>query len=450
MKRFEVHWVDNEFSSLQQEVDFISSLGKIHVEPIDSIGDYLQNEFTSDLPDLLILDLEMTTKGDSKTKDEYWVFNLFKHDSIRCPCIIYTHNIHRLELKESYVTNNRYLLGCYQKGKETDVFLKAIENLLLFPKHTIVHLSDIHYDSKSPKKVTQLLDSFSSTLSKIDADSIMITGDLADKNLKEDYNQLSPILKRIFSSKFGGDYENNLFVIPGNHDFEWADYKTSKMASRPYLEYQNFISSLMPSQKTNVESTNIETCWSKSFNNLKVIGLNSSVEKSDKKGKGVLLEEHEELIEKEWLSVVKPKQEIRVLLIHHNIFLPLSRNSDEEQEQMENGGMLFQLLLMAKCDLVLSGHTHLPYLVNFGGASYTTGNSEYQKFRSFYNFASGTFGNYTSGYDKPNYFSTIELIPDMSSQIIEWKILFNTYQYESTLKRWEKSSNPKSLKLSSL
>jgi len=69
----------------------------------------------------------------------------------------------------------------------------------------IAHLSDLHFGRSDPRAVAAL----ESHLSKIDADLVVVTGDLTQSGRRAEYRQAAAFLQRLPGRRI---------VVPGNHD----------------------------------------------------------------------------------------------------------------------------------------------------------------------------------------------------------------------------------------
>src|SRR3989338_3780711 len=95
---------------------------------------------------------------------------------------------------------------------------------------TILHISDLHFGKTDPVVITKLLES----VVAVDADVVVVSGDLTQRAKEEQFKDVKTFLKAI---EAGGAH---VFVIPGNHDIRPV-YAPIKRALRPYDRYKEYI-----------------------------------------------------------------------------------------------------------------------------------------------------------------------------------------------------------------
>jgi Icc protein len=183
---------------------------------------------------------------------------------------------------------------------------------------TIVHLSDLHAGSHYfiPNLLSQTIDE----INRLNADALVLTGDLTDAGFRQEYKTAKTFLDMI-------NCENKV-IIPGNHD------------------------------SRNVGYIHFEELFGLRNNILKIpgvtiVGLDSSEPDLDN---GRIGRERYRWVE-EHFSVTEG---IKILALHHHL-LPVPGTGRERNVVYDAGDML-QVLVRAGVDLVLSGHKHVPYV----------------------------------------------------------------------------------------
>lgn len=439
--RYKILWIEDTFQSISAVHNDLVKRQDIQITLIRTIHDFATLLMTSDLKlfDLMILDYDIN--GD------FTITNPVFYNSIResgKPFIIYS--AFTLDVKKNHdLLNDSRLLNVFEKSSQEVEFIEFVTHLKDFCSLSICHVSDIHFDYNDSSDQKKRLEGFFNVIKKSKPDITCITGDFANHNLKKDYIELGVILKNGFLSIYGTDLNNKVFFIPGNHDVLWDDYKSGVLNNRCYNDYNSFVKSFYGYHPNNDLVRNIDTCWSRTLSpKLKIIGLNSSISLSEEpdlaeiensKGNGYFLNSHKDLIMQNWVET-KELGELRILLIHHNLFTPLSFSQYDEDSQIIKNGVMIKTILERKCDLVLSGHTHSPCIFEWNGASFNDALGEYNKYNKIINVSSGTFGGYGPHLRTNCYFNIIKVLPYRVENKILWNIEVASYVYDESNQSW--------------
>ncbi len=186
---------------------------------------------------------------------------------------------------------------------------------------TIAHISDLHI---SPIRKSWDEDVFSKgveTVNELSPDVVIVTGDLTDTGLVEEYRLVRDLLK---------DFESPVVPIPGNHDARNLGWKT----------FEDYIGERYRKDRISKD--------------LYVVGLDSSEPDVNYGQLG-----RERL---EWLETVVddiPDTACKCIAMHHHL-LPVP-GSGRERNILVDAGELLSLCIRHGVDIVLCGHRHVPF-----------------------------------------------------------------------------------------
>jgi len=443
---FKILWLDDQIDQLS---DSVQNVRDNLTEPV-IIFEAKNFEGAISMVDdfnnlsLMILDYSIS---DSNTIDKF----LKNIKEVNCPKVIFTNFPSEAEKNMKIDIYG----GIYKIISKKDIheLIEFLNSMLFYKGFTLVHMSDLHFDSKArtnnkADQLNRITKFFEQVLNS--SDYLAITGDIADKNNFYDYNEVLPILKKELINKFGKNYYDKTFIIPGNHDMHWDNYSSSILSENCYYNYTKFYIDLLGEKSKNdlidfPQNTlpiiqNINTCWKRKLrDNISIIGLNSSTNNIELKGKGVFSEKDHNIIESEWNKHKSPN-EIRILLTHHNVFVPPTYSKQQEKSQMIENGFLIKSILEHGCDLILSGHTHTPNIFAFEHSSFSDGQTIHKEFKKFINISCGTFGGIGSSL---NYASKIHFLPNKTFN--GWNIEIEPFQYNVNDSEWVTNNNNKKL-----
>ena len=324
---------------------------------------------------LVIVDLNFNNQ-------RYKVEPLFSRLSERrIPYIVLTNFIDKLSEIMCKIEINNLLVGKFKK--DTDGCCQFLDTVVLFFKSVpvrILHISDLHFDSTLTEAANIeerniLFDSLVDTIKKENErqnfDSVVICGDISMHAPDSDLVEVRSLIKRI--NKESVNSYKRLSIIPGNHDIQWTNFDKKKLSTRPlqaYLEFYhaiyghklNILNELSAWDRTqdlfNPSSVCDELSWFRPLpsSGLSMIGLATPSLTSKKQGNGCFSREHEKFIKSHWAD--KTNLEVRIVLMHHNLYASLSYNRNSETRVLENSGDAMYTLMSTGCTCVLSGHTH--------------------------------------------------------------------------------------------
>jgi 3',5'-cyclic AMP phosphodiesterase CpdA len=182
---------------------------------------------------------------------------------------------------------------------------------------TIAHISDPHVGS--PYFVPNLMNRVIAELNELRPDAVICSGDLTTEGYRQEYKSWLAYAERI---------ESPIYTIPGNHDSRNVGY----------LHFEDLIG---PRQ------------WSVDIGGMRVIGVDSG---EPDLNEGMVGRNKYDWIREEFAQPA----DLRVFVLHHHL-IPIPGTGRERSTVMDAGDLL-EVLVHAGCDLVLSGHKHVPYV----------------------------------------------------------------------------------------
>lgn len=253
----------------------------------------------------------------------------------------------------------------------------------------IIIISDLHVGDAAVSKEfavgttpnsvkNRLLEEFRELVQqqKLDADYLVIAGDITNRATKEEFELAERRLLEI-SSIIGVD-QSKIFFVPGNHDGNWEEEERSMAADeniditieRKYkdIRHNNFFKQCVERADSGDFYTEpYFTCWSDDY--LNVIGLNSSVFDHYYK------KPHHGIIRKQDLAKLDAKlgelkisscEKLNVLIVHHHpIQQPDLPFSEADHSILQNAGVLMDIASKHNINFIVHGHKHIPRLTQF-------------------------------------------------------------------------------------
>lgn len=296
------------------------------------------------------------------------------------------------------------------------------------PPIRILHLSDLHVraeqgsDADEEARFTALYDCLRTESVVRPFDAAAFTGDFAGRDPVNDLSTARQRVRTLMEIAVLGDVER-AFVIPGNHDVHWTDFARKELARHPWQPYLDFYQACFGARHALLaelrawdaelrmirqDSPAGALMWHRRLPaaRLSVVGLATPVANPIQQGHGVFGREHADFLQQHWRS--EPSAgEVRLALMHHNLFAVLSASAQDEQHTLEGAGTALKSLLSARCDLVLSGHTHTPTVMQSTAARLSTGGWSQQG--SLTAVSAGTIGGVHPSLDRPRAFNIIEI-----------------------------------------
>jgi len=189
----------------------------------------------------------------------------------------------------------------------------------------IAHISDLHY-SKSWMFLHDMLDRCIAMVNEENPDVVIVTGDVTDYGLRDEFEGVRKELDRI---------ESPYLIVPGNHDSRHEGYrKFEELFGKRF--------------------------FTKDIGDYRFIGLDSSEPDID--------EGHIGRAQLEWLRQQLSPRSI-VFLHHHLVPIPYT---GRERNVLADAGEVLKILDLHDVPLVLSGHKHVPWVWNVNGTVVST------------------------------------------------------------------------------
>ncbi len=185
----------------------------------------------------------------------------------------------------------------------------------------IVQLSDIHVGSQfKPKRFAKVVNE----VNKLNPDAIIITGDLTNEGLINEYKECKKLVSKFKAKK--------IITISGNHDYRNTGY----LAFRKFFPFQT-INEL----DDNVVIVTLGTA--RPDRNEGEVGYRQNL----------------------WLerTMSKYKNKIKILAMHHHLVGIPDTGSD--RLTVIDAGDILRTILQTNVNLVLCGHKHRPWVWNF-------------------------------------------------------------------------------------
>lgn len=263
-----------------------------------------------------------------------------------------------------------------KKAKGERKLASLLRNFFDAPPIRLVHISDIHYDSKVTGDLAEArdrrLDSLVNTLAQEHKsglfDAIALTGDFSKGSPESDLLGVRETVHKIVSRTIGKANLENLLIVPGNHDLQYITFP-GVLAPEPWAAYSDFYKNVFgTSLKLLRESKNpgdntltlgSRPQWHRHIvhGRLNVLGFCTPSMNLKHIGKGEFGKADEDFTKERWSTSTIPG-EIRLALMHHNLYSVLSVDPLEEKHILINSGKAIHVLMSHLCDVVLSGHTH--------------------------------------------------------------------------------------------
>jgi 3',5'-cyclic-AMP phosphodiesterase len=182
---------------------------------------------------------------------------------------------------------------------------------------TIVHISDPHVGS--PHFVPNLMSRVLVEIAEIGPDAVLCTGDLTNEGFKQEYRAAASYFRQIHEP---------FHVIPGNHDSRNVGY----------MHFEELFG---------------ERHWVRDVGPIRMVAVDSS---EPDLNEGRIGREQYEWIRESFDC----DAELKVFALHHHL-IPVP-GTGRERSTVQDAGDILELLLAAGCDLVLTGHKHVPHV----------------------------------------------------------------------------------------
>jgi predicted MPP superfamily phosphohydrolase len=351
------------------------------------------------------------------------------------------------------VRDDPLFLGAYEKGVQNRFLVERIAGFFRAPPFRLLHISDLHCDALAQdaekEEYEALIDSMISVVTPMRIDGVAITGDFAAKDPSRDLPFAVPFVARIIDASVTRPLIDRVFLIPGNHDVHWRSFKDKELAADPWWPFLSFyqaVYSERPSALRELRAWNTSTrslratatgsdiFWHRNVPeiNLRVIGLSSTSIIQAEQGKGRLDKVTLGHISEQWGSK-SPTGEIRLMLMHHNLFAVASRSRLDESDNVIGQGNVVYETLAGGCDLVLAGHTHAPSLISHSVAHFRKSRLDFGGSVSV--LTAGTAGGFHAGKQRPRTFHVLDF-GDANLRTGVRDLHVDTFCYDDLSRAW--------------
>lgn len=204
----------------------------------------------------------------------------------------------------------------------------------------LVQLSDIHV---GPQFKQSVFDKAAEEINNINPDAVIVTGDLTENGMLNEYERVKEQLKKIKIK--------NVIVLSGNHDYR----------NTGYLLFKKFF----PSKSVN------------EFDDAVIITLGTARPDRDEGEVGYR--------QNLWLSrtLAKYTDKTKIIAMHHHLISVPDTGSD--RIIVLDAGDVLQTALAARVNLVLCGHKHRPWIWNLGSLTIAyAGTASSERMRGFF------------------------------------------------------------------
>lgn len=298
------------------------------------------------------------------------------------------------------------------------------------PPIRILHLSDLHVwaepgsgdHGEQEARFAALYECLEEESATRPFDVVAFTGDFAGHNPPLDLVAAREKVRVLMDKAVLGEAER-AFIIPGNHDVHWADFAAGVLARNPWQPYLDFYHACFGGRQkllAELAAWNPELrfmrpeaaagalMWHRrpSGTTLSVLGFATPSVDPAAQGQGEFTAAHAEFVKKHWRGEPAPG-EVRLALMHHNLFSVLSASAQDEQHTMAGSGAALKALLSAHCHLVLSGHTHAPVVMQCSAAR--LGTAAWSAQGTLTAVSAGTTGGVHPGLDRARAFNILEV-----------------------------------------
>jgi 3',5'-cyclic AMP phosphodiesterase CpdA len=194
----------------------------------------------------------------------------------------------------------------------------------------LLHVSDTHFGTEVPAVVEALI----ALAHAQSPDLVVLSGDITQRARRHQF-----AAARRFVDALAAPAQ---LAVPGNHDVPLFD-----LPSRLLAPYRNYRQAFGPQLEPTFEG-----------DDLLVLGLNTTRRWRHKHGE---VSQRQVAAVADRLRRARPAQ-VRVVVVHQPVLVP----RDSERNNLLRGGALaLRRWAAAGADLVLGGHIHLPYVVQF-------------------------------------------------------------------------------------
>jgi len=472
MARYQILWVDDDWSNTkttdQQELDkreFLKNSLKKIKDRLGKIDNYLDWKFCHTV-DKAVVEIHQTENDfsiaivDYEYKpDDHKFGEILDHIRRRnIPYIVYSYFPSDVEKHPDFKDEDELRIGVIPKSNDVgEVLAERVVAFFKAPPFRLLHLSDLHYDSSAngdkSEEQKDLFDSLLNILKEEHAnnkfDGIAITGDFSNKKPERDLIEVGEFIHNLVNNTIEFANIDRLFLVPGNHDLYWEDFDKGEISDKPWVPFLSLYQLVYNNQENilkslnawdpvkrflNHEAVNEDLLWNRKILDpaINIIGLVTPSVSRDEKGMGNFDRKQENFVREKW-KTEPPFGEVRIALMHHNLFATLSLSPYDEKHILKKSGNTLYSLIEGKCNIVLNGHTHAPNVYSLSVGNFSTNGYE-NAGQLIVSSTGNTSGAHPSG-DRPRCFNILEFM-DANKDTGERNLIVRPFIYESAHRKW--------------
>lgn len=358
---------------------------------------------------------------------------LDKIRSKNIPYIVFSYfTVDFLALREAQRVDPLRLAVLPKDASGVVTLIEMVRKFFVAPPFRMLHLTDLHFDSslrddekeEQEEMFSSLIRELKENHQKTPFDALLITGDFANRDPHEDLIGVRTCIKDIVNETITEKNLDRLFIVPGNHDMLWKNFEKKETSDRPWSDFLDFLHASFTSEPNllrameawdskrslfKLESQNEALSWCRRLQSpqLNVIGLCSPSIDSKNQGKGIFTRDQEHFVKEKW-KAPRIFGEVRISMMHHNVFASLSANRLDEQQVSMNPGAALQTLIQGHCSVLLTGHAHSPNIFQFAGNK--LGPEGYEVSGRIVCVASGNAGGHHKALDRSRSFNILDFL----------------------------------------
>lgn len=355
-------------------------------------------------------------------------------------------------------------IGRFDKGPAgSPDLVTCVCAALTYPSVRILHISDLHFSATLTTEAERdeqqaLWDSAISTIGKEvernPIDYLALSGDFGASSPIHDLPLAAVRVRELINAAVKKGIDRTL-VIPGNHDIHWKDFRKGILAAEKWSSFLSFYQNIFSGypqiltrlrawdEKIGILSATAERddlCWKHTYSmpHVSFVGLCSVSEDLAWQGLGSISPQQLRFLEDSFRSP-RSRGEIRIALVHHNLFGVLSRSRLDDRTTIAAAGEICQVLLRSGIQLVLSGHSHVTNIVSFLGSQRRLPDNRLNPMGSLAVVSPGTFGGYHGARQQARTFLILEITPLLPQG--RRRLLANSFVYDPTVREWTLSDD---------
>lgn len=393
-------------------------------------------------------------------KDERWDWEVVAAvlQGRGIPFVFCSSFLDRVQPRIQQVVQERFLIGTVTKSEEgLRKLLSLVRGFFESPPIRLLHLSDFHFQHGLPESSEQeqvwkaLFSTVEQEASQWPFDAVALTGDFAHHRPDRDLTRVRSYVKHLIVKTVGLSNLQRVFVVPGNHDLTWADFDQRLLAEQPWQPYLDFYQALFSGRQdvlAELGAWNGDTglldpdpgeeglVWARWLPDLRirVLGLASPTRLVEYQGRGVIGREQRARMQ-EIFTEPRIPGEVRLGLMHHNLFGVLSFGPHDDKRTVLAPGEVLQSLLRNGVQLLLCGHTHVSNVFGISAAKYQPREYGVVHSGTLTTVSAGTVGGLHGSLQLPRSFNIVE-ISSAKHDTGSRQVMLQAYTYDPSEQEW--------------